>query len=440
MAAALDDLAKRDGAPKIGPMPDPQGWWRYGQETFVALRPAAWHLPERVGMVNWLDTFAEMVAVREAIDEDPILGTRVDTPVGTEFSLRQRRLDWLLVKHLLEPMIIATGSYQFDTTVFDLHYSRLEAGLLADVVRLVEFVPLNGFTSSMEQVTLPDGLVLQPMTDPQMSRAIQALAVPAEFSGGANTVQVSRFHQWALTTEQTYPVHSYKLGMPEHPQAPNFPVLEEPARRLVTALRTICGGSVTATRPIHAQHDNDFPPTVGGSAVLLDIGAADITRPTLLLTDDHVDAVREVYELLTSPAAQQDRALQTALRRLVFAGSRSLPEDRLIDLNICAEALFIKRGNLKGKGKGSPAAAMAEQLLASDPILGVTPGDVEGFMRAAYQLRNAEIHGDHPTTTTMKRLNGATTDKLTLLVEDLARVMGRAIQLVLIEVTRPASD
>jgi len=102
----------------------------------VALRPAAWHLPERVGMVNWLDTFAEMAAVREAIDEDPILGTRVDTPVGTEFSLRQRRLDWLLVKHLLEPMIIATGSYQFDTTVLDLHYSRLEAGLLADVVRL----------------------------------------------------------------------------------------------------------------------------------------------------------------------------------------------------------------------------------------------------------------------------------------------------------------
>src|SRR6266511_6049331 len=114
-------------------------------------------------------------------------------------------------------MIIATRSYQFDAAEFDLHYSRLEAGLLADVIRLVEFVQLNGFTSNMEQVTLPDGLVLRPMTDPQMSQAIQALAVPAEFSGGANTVQVSRFHQWALTTEQTHPIHSYKLGMPERP-------------------------------------------------------------------------------------------------------------------------------------------------------------------------------------------------------------------------------
>src|SRR5262245_12966365 len=46
VAAALDDLAKRDGAPRIGPMPDSRSWWRYGQETFVALRPAAWHLPE----------------------------------------------------------------------------------------------------------------------------------------------------------------------------------------------------------------------------------------------------------------------------------------------------------------------------------------------------------------------------------------------------------
>jgi len=197
---------------------------------------------------------------------------------------------------------------------------------------------------------------------------------------------------------------------------------------------------VIATRPLLAQHDNDFPPTVGGSAARSEIGAADLTRPTLLLTTDHIDAVREVYQLLATPAVQQDRALQTAVRRFVFAGSRLLPQDRLIDLNICAEALFIKRGKLTGEEKGGPAAAMAEQLLAGDPILDVAPGEVEGFMRAAYHRRNAEIHGDHPTTTTMQLLNGATTDKLALLVEDLARVLGRAIQLVLIQATRPASN
>jgi len=93
LVAALRDLAERDNAPQVGTMADLRNWWRYGQESFVALRPNAWHMPERVTVVGWLNTFAEMAAVREAIDADPVLGTRLDTMVGTEFSLNQRPLD-----------------------------------------------------------------------------------------------------------------------------------------------------------------------------------------------------------------------------------------------------------------------------------------------------------------------------------------------------------
>jgi len=439
LVAALGDLAEADGAPKVDKMPDHRSWWRYGQESFVALRPNAWHMPERVTTVNWLDTFAEMVAVCEAIDADPILSTRVDTMVGTEFSLQQRRLDWLLVEHLLEPMIVTTRVYEFDEAAFDLHYNQLEAGLLVDTVRLVEFVPLNGFTSSMAEIALPDGVVLRPMTDRQMSRAIRVRAVPAEFSGGPNSVQVSRFHQWAVTREQSYPVHSYKQGIPEHPQAPSFPSLEDPVQKLVTALRVVCGGSVVATRPIHAQHDDDFPRDVEGAA-LPAVGAADVNRSTLLLTDEHVDAVRSVYKMLATSAVAQDRSLQVALRRFVFAGSKSRPEDRLIDLNICSEALFIKRSNIQGGQKGVPAAAAAGQLLAGDPVLGVEREDVERFLKEAYWLRNAEIHGDHPVQKTITLLRGGKTDDLARFVEDLARLLGRAIQLVLAELTRPQHE
>ncbi|MGH3975876.1 MAG: hypothetical protein ACRDS9_21480 [Pseudonocardiaceae bacterium] len=191
MAAVLDDLAERDGTPKIGPMPDFRRWWRQGQQSFVALRPNAWHLPDRIPMVGWLDTFPEMMSVRTAINADPIMSVRVDTAVGTEFSLQDRRLDWLLVEHLLEPMVVTIHDYRFDETVFDAQYGRLEAGLVVDEVRLVEFLPLNGFISSFEKVELSDGLVLLPMTDRQMIAAIRFLAVPAEFGGGPNSVEVS---------------------------------------------------------------------------------------------------------------------------------------------------------------------------------------------------------------------------------------------------------
>lgn len=215
--------------------------------------------------------------------------------------MNQRPLGWLLVEHLLEPMIIASRSYEFDEAAFELQLNRLDAGLRSDTIRFVEFVPLNGFTSSMADIAFADGVVLRPMTDRHISRAVQVLAVPAEFSGGPNSVQVSRFHQWAVMREQDYPVRSYKQGMPEQPQAPDFPGLEEPAQRLVTALRIVCGGPVVATRPIHAQYDDDFPPTVGGSAALPAVVAADISRPTQVLSDEQGEAVRQVYEMFGNP-------------------------------------------------------------------------------------------------------------------------------------------
>lgn len=347
MLASLADLAERDGTPTIGPMPDLRHWQRYSQSSFVALRRAAWHMPARISTLGWLDTFPEMADVRMVIDADPVISARVDTSVGTEFSLQYRRLNWLLVERLLKPIVLGTRGFEFDETVFDVYYDRLVSGLLTDEIRMLEILPLNGFISPFEQVELADGLVLQPMTDPQMSAAIRLQSVPTDFVG-TNAVEVSWLNQWALFTERAFPVVSYKHGMPEQPVAPLFPSTDEPASRLVRALRIVCGGSVITTRPIRVQHDDDFPADLGETAALPAIGTADLDRPTHLLSSEEVDAVREVYRLLGDPTVHSNRALQIALRRLVFSGSRSLPEDRLIDLMISAEALFIKRGRDQG--------------------------------------------------------------------------------------------
>lgn len=57
--------------------------------------------------------------------------------------------------------------------------------------------------------------------------------------------------------------------------------------------------------------------------------------------------MREVYEMLGNPMVREDRSLQVALRRFVFAGSKAQPEDRLIDLVICCEALLLKRHGIE---------------------------------------------------------------------------------------------
>ncbi|MET7820515.1 hypothetical protein [Micromonospora zamorensis] len=427
--AALDMLASEVGSPRLDRLPDSQHWWRYGQESFVGLRPRAWLMPPDVPIVGWLDHFPEMGAVRASYAADPVRGPRVDALLGTIASRTARNFDWLLIQHVIEPMLLSTGSYEFREDVFGRVYAQFELGFGAATVTMVEFLPLNGFESTMPCLELPEGLVLQPMSDGQMDHAISTLAVPRIAASGVNGVQVSRLDQWALTRSRVVEVVAGHVDvMP--PDADQFPTLLEPASRLITALRIVCGGSAIATLPMYAQADDEFPIVRGARAAPTSFGAADNARPTHLMPQD-ADTVRIVYLMLGLPAVQQDRSLQIAIRRLVAAGTRNGNGDRLIDLSIAAEALFIQRGNLAGATKGDKIAAGAAQMLSNDPQVTADATEISGFMAEIYRARNAEIHGDGQPYGRLRRLSGTPTESLALAVADAELVMRRAVHLVL---------
>jgi hypothetical protein len=269
------------------------------------------------------------------------------------------------------------------------------------------------------------------MTDTQLSAAINSNAVPRMDGGAVNNARVHRYDQWALMTAHEYPVvagdHQGSTS-----QAPLLPVLDEPAARLVTGLRLVCGGSVVATRSMSAQADDEFPFVPSGTAILSAFTGADNDRPTILLPAA-ADAVRNTYSALGLPQVRADKSLQVAIRRLVFAGSRSLDGDRLVDLMTCAEALFIKRANHTSNAKGAPVAQAAAALVADDPELSTNGAHLKRFMLMAYRARNAEVHGDDQPYAPLHRLSGAPTTTLAHVVTDAEHIMRRAISTVLDE-------
>lgn len=430
--SVLDRLATDDGQPRIGRMIDNRRWWRHGQEDFVGLQPCAWAMPADVPIHGWLDTFAEMKPVREAYGADPRLGARVDTMIGAEFNRQARIFGWLLIEHVITPMVLATGTYDYDPALFDRVYADFERGFGAEQIHMVEFLALNGFESNESAILLPDGLVLQRMSDTQMSAAINHLAVPRMFGGGVNGARVSRFDQWALMTTRAYPVADGRHIASPQPAA--FPTLYDPAVALVTALRIVCGGSVVSTRSMFAQIDTEFPIALGASATLTAFDSADNDRPTYLLTDQ-LDAFRTTYAALGLPDVQADRTLQTSIRRLVFAGSRSADADRLIDLMIAAEALFFQRANLTGFTKKDRIAGAAAGLLDGDPELNATADQIRAVVATAYMARNAEIHGDGQSYSPLHLLDGTPTSSMPLFLDDAEKIMRRAVLAVLAEHT-----
>jgi hypothetical protein len=113
--------------------------------------------------------------------------------------------------------------------------------------------------------------------------------------------------------------------------------LDEPAERMLAALRLICGGSVVTTRSIHAQADCEFQFLHSGSALLTGFAGADKDRPTILSTDA-IEQFRATYTALAQSVVIADRSLQVAVRRLIHCGARSVDgTDTQIELKIECE-------------------------------------------------------------------------------------------------------
>jgi hypothetical protein len=439
LRSVLQDLRVEESAPRLVESRFPVGWVRQQQEVLVAGRPRVWVAPLSISQVGCLDRFPQMAEVRQVISEDVDLRCRVDTVVGPWFSMTDRRLDLLLFKELLDPLVVETGSYYFEEDRFDVHYSRLERGLLAIQVRIVDYVPVCGFDAALASVDLAGGFVLARMSDLQLNQAVYHGAVSIERTLSVAAIQVSRLTQWALGRTQAYPLHHGHNPMPDGPP-PDWAALGDAGDRLVTALRVVCGGSVAVTRCLRVQHEDDFPVMNGASALLSRVTPVDFERPAVL-TPDQVQPLREVFAALDRADVRGDRVLALALRRLVFAGVRSDPVDRLLDLMIAAEALFLKHGNADGasrlrNAKGEPAARRAAELLAHHPHLKreLRPdADAESavywLVKTCYDRRNAEMHADaDPAVTIITRLDGTAASEIAAALPDLDRIIRLALQ------------
>ncbi|MGW8490062.1 hypothetical protein [Streptomyces sp. NPDC055886] len=431
--AVLAELAETASAPQFGLQRDYRRWRRCQQEIFLVEEREQWRWPNEFSSREWWCRFPAYKVLHEVIQDHEVLRSRVDTLVGYPSSLLHRRLDDVVVRYLLTPVVEAARAYRFDGAAFEATYEAMEAGLFTKTVRVVEYVPLLGFDMSqaVSDAPLPDGLTMRPMTDGEVSEAVRVMGIPIAQLSSTNSLNLSRFHQNALVLERDLPVHS---GHNHHPEAGAPSPFDAAVDRMLIALRIVCGGSVTYGRPMCMQSRQDFDAQPHASSRLTEVHHPVEDRPTLLVDAVTLESLREVYDLLGKPGVQSKRFLLNALRRLIMAGGRTLPEDRLIDLCITAESLFIQhRGLSRRREKREHLVAGAKALLSGDPHLGAEDQNVEQLIEDAYRRRNVEMHGDVAQTGPSRLLDGTTTSDLHALVGDFERLLRRAAHLFLIQ-------
>jgi Apea-like HEPN len=132
-------------------------------------------------------------------------------------------------------------------------------------------------------------------------------------------------------------------------------------------------------------------------------GSSRSSLMTSVFSTKQCEEVEEFYKALQEPRVVQHRGLVQAARRYGFAIESHREEDRIVDVMIAAEALFLsdagsaqERGELKYRLSLRAAYFMGKDINERKTIF--------RFMKNAYDARSTIAHGGQPTK--LKGLNG----------------------------------
>jgi hypothetical protein len=101
-----------------------------------------------------------------------------------------------------------------------------------------------------------------------------------------------------------------------------------------------------------------------------------------------VESFQAIWRILNSDAVRKNKSLSIAIRRFNYSADRERPEDRMLDLMIAGEALFLSGTTEELRYRFALRAASFIEAP------GWSREQVFRFMRLAYDVRSKIAHGD----------------------------------------------
>jgi hypothetical protein len=413
--AALDRLS---GLVDAEPPPIDAGqhrWVPSGEDTFVrqAVSTPMWwlifsHYQER------LHSLPEYSSLLEAIRSDATVSRHLDVLVGDSFygmPFETYHLTDAYVARVAE----AAGAPVFSDSTFLQLYASVEQDVYDSNITRHAIAPLLGLKDVAGSIELSPDMSIDRMTDEELVAAIE--------SG----LQASTLHSSIVSVSARFGLRhriSQKkligdaLTNPRVRGVPPISKLIETSARAVQTLRLFKRGTVSCPGLVMTSQ-NVF---CGGGVMTVPISPTPfrVGPSTVTLDAAEGEQLCALWRSLDSDALAAHGFLETAIRRFSYGGERHRPEDRLIDLMIAAEALF-----LNGTGDAALRGEMGYRLALRFACFAETPGMTRqqhfDHMKVAYAARSAIVHGDTPKRFKMPDGSKATFPEFVDLTEDLLR-------------------
>jgi hypothetical protein len=346
----------------------------------------------RLSLASELPNLPEYQRCLEVLLADPRITGQLDVLMGTSSRSSRAPTAEGLMTRLLD-LSMPHGGSKFDPEYFEREYAIFEEAFYGNYILYDVVAPLENLLAH-GSVNLPGDFEISPVTNDDIAPYYtyndrlerhesmgSPVAVRTKFRLPKVVKSDSELNLEGLDPETIEKAHAEMLRKDEVDREKQAR-LNERIEEIVNALRIFGAESVFHVGIIHRASkwfgsDNIFPNPVQVSV-----------RFTTRGEEGWLSSFGRFWAGLQSERVKDRKFLGLATRRLGYAHERHRVEDKLLDLLIAAEALFLSgsMGELQYR-----LAQRAGFFLSNDPA---TRRKIYWHMLAAYKVRSKVVHGE----------------------------------------------
>ena len=394
-------------------------WERRDDGSFQARRVV---VPDTaVLFMKYGPRFEELASYRRAMDAaqaDPVVGPQLDALIGG-MNLGAIRIDGdRVVRSLAGAMVGGAGEVEFNEALFDAKWREIERDLDAQEFVRLTVAPLPDLVAPFP-VKLSERVELDRLTDEEVAICADLGFLGDMFPGmewvqAREAVGLRCFGTVQKTVNESPGVQGFGEGrFGDRPAWAQHLLVGDvlSALRLVKEGRIRSAGQVSILKGWLLGGMRSFGPRGGtqfrfGQYELNEIETADL---------------HGIWAHLSGGVLEERRFLAASLRRFNLALERDLVEDRIVDLMIAGESLFLHDvGRPQDRGEARFRLALRAAAFVESPRY--TKAEVFRVMREGYDIRSQVVHGGTAGKCRLPDKHDANVSDLAGAVEGIMRV------------------
>lgn len=367
----------------------------------------------------------EWQVILEEVERHAVIRRHFDTLVGTIQGARRWTLPEIAAQMIPRPSLEpGTQAVTIEGwSHFKKRYAAFERIVSRNTIEATVVIPLQDVQFPNRQIELEPGVTLRQLSDEEYLSCLNHQLFDLVPIQGHVTPGIARCSCLAVTLSWPKVIGEARAGDQRTAKlyAANGEIIES-----FQALLGVAGKRVTISTSLEESFFATVIRVVGNPA-----------RPFMNLPPSIVFSTKEMRELRRAWSTirrhgNQNLALHIAASRLFYAESRRRTEDRILDVMIAAEALYLGNDDSATRGELSYRLALRGAVWANPQDLGVTRSEVFSILREAYSVRSTVAHGAIPNKIKLK-VSGDQKD-LAYLIERTTEIVRQGLRKALKEV------